>query len=157
MQINRTKLNEKGLVLYGKFINEIHKQSVKKETLRLQNNSLPMKYMPHLVIQNAHVPLYHTYAQLNICSLLIIWHWHSNGCSSICLSQQFHTLVLTFLYLLLPALQGTQVGGQVEGVESVCMGGHEQVCLQASTKQVLEYLGKKLQYFINIQPITKIL
>lgn len=31
MQINRTKLNEKGLVLYGKFINEIHKQIVSEE------------------------------------------------------------------------------------------------------------------------------
>lgn len=31
MQISRTKLNEKGLVLYGKFINEIHKQIVSEE------------------------------------------------------------------------------------------------------------------------------
>lgn len=42
MQINRTKLNEKGLVLYEKFINDIHKQIVSEEmnVLHLQDNSL---------------------------------------------------------------------------------------------------------------------
>lgn len=42
MQINKTKLNEKGLVLYGKVINEIHKQMVSEErnVLHLQDNSL---------------------------------------------------------------------------------------------------------------------
>lgn len=47
MQIDRTKLNEKGLVLYRKFINEIHKQIVKKNVLHLQDNSLSVN--THLI------------------------------------------------------------------------------------------------------------